>query len=279
MSSYLLRPTLLGAMLLLNLQYATCVGMSGQRDAAVTEVRGRMAVVHLTDSFVRAARDGGVAGVSDELEVRRLTDSPTGELLLAAKTFSDDKGGEGHYVYSDNIYAVSLDGKFNVRRVSRQEWDRAQPVKDAGERMDAPKEDDPKRPGMTRLNDKQPFVSYKGKQFAKTGESWSGPGALVSQDGRWVAVFSHTSEKVKVDAGVPGLGGRGTGVGPGEMFVDVYDTSSGEKVIAGRAPHEGGLQPGTSFDESLWADGRYLVVPLDLRTGPGDSYFIGVLPN
>lgn len=267
---------MLGALLLLNLQCATGVGLSGQKDAVVTEVRGRMAVVHLPDTFTRAARGGGVEGVSDELEARHIPDPPPGELLLAARTFGD----EGHYIYSDNVYAVSLDGQFKVRRVSRQEWDVAQSVKDAGEKIDAPEENDPGRSGMTKLADRQPYVLYKGKQFTKTGESWSGPGALASQNGKWVAVFSHTSEKVKSGPDIlPGMGGGGTGVGSGEMFVDVYDASTGEKVMAGRAPHRGGLQPGTAFYKSLWVGGRYLVVPLDLATGPGDSYLIGVLPD
>ena len=66
------------------------------------------------------------------------------------------------------------------------------------------------------------------------------------------------------------------------MFVDVYDTSTGEKVMAGRAPHSGGGSPQVLFENAFWIEDRYLVVPLDtdrFSGTEGETLFLGVLPE
>lgn len=238
---------------------------AGKRDAVVTEGEGRLGIARLPEPFVIAGSRGAATVITAGFEIRILSDADPGELLLAGRDY--DKA------YSDNIYAVSLDGKFRVRQVTRQDWERAGTPKPGGEHVSAI-EADPERPN-TFVVSKKPAINYRGKSFARTGAAWTSNGALASPDGKWIAVFSHTTERETTGGALPGLGQGGKG--EGEMFVDVYDTSSGKKVMAGHAPHSGGQYPDYDFDEAVWVENRCIIVPLSYLAR-GSAYFLGVLP-
>jgi hypothetical protein len=198
-----------------------------------------------------------------EYEVRILSKSSPGELLFGMKDYDD--------AYAENFYAVTLDGRFEVRAVGADDWSQAEKVSNT--RFD-PFSNDTKVTGES--------LQYRGKTFAKTGRSWESTAALPSLHGRWLAVFSHTSEKDKPSYGVMGGGGRGKG----EMFIDVYDTSSGVKVLSANAPHQGGDKPSRLFNNTFWVGDSYLVVPLDADAwnhdsadGHGESVLLGILPG
>lgn len=231
----------------------------------VTQGHERLGVVRFPERFVRTGSGGGKVVITDiGYEVRKLTDANGARLLFGMKSFDMETRSS---VYSDNFYAVSLDGQFKVTPITARDWDRA-------ERASTP------RPGQQRDAGSQTEdeIEYRGKNFKRTGRSWGLPASLPSPQGKWLAVFSHTSAGEPRPGPVTG----GRGYGKGEMFVDVYDTSTGEKVIAGRAPHSGGGYPQVLFENALWIEDRYLVVPLDTpRTlgTEGDACFLGILPE
>ena len=106
--------------------------------------------------------------------------SPRGELLFAIKQgFAGELFGKqvsdfpvkspDYDYYSDNQFAVSLDGGFRVRAVDQAEWDAAQkPLHSYLFIMSSTTADG---------------VQYKGRLYRKSGESWGHETALVSPRG------------------------------------------------------------------------------------------------
>jgi hypothetical protein len=260
MFSKLLKGSVIALLLTLNLQCATF------QQAIVTEGAERMAVVRFPMFYLRKEKDGEVAGMpTNDFEVRRQPGASPGELLFAGLDLNDDG-------YSDNIYAVSLDGQFNVCQVTAQDWEHAEHLQTGGIKVSAVEINESKNAAVIS---KKPEIGYQGKSYPRTGAAWTSRGALVSPDGKWIAVFSHTTEVESTGPGWPGLGAGGRG--PGEMFVDVYDTSSGKKVAGGRARHDGAQYPDNDFEDALWVENRYLVVPLHI-SGRGETYLVAILP-
>lgn len=227
-------------------------------------------VVRFPWVYTRRGSDGEVYVVTTgKYEVRPSSAASSNEFLFAAIDYDDE---DGSILYSDDIYAVRFGSDFPVRKADGREWEAATtlPVKQE-EISNTSLEGEP---GVTAGG----VLPFGGKSFAKTGETWGSPLGLLSPGSRWLAVFSHTSEKYTGPRSplVPG------GPGPGEIFVDVYDTATGEKVLAGRAPHSGGA-PDDSFRYALWIENRYLIVPLDWNAGVDDGpkvgYLIGALPH
>jgi hypothetical protein len=66
------------------------------------------------------------------------------------------------------------------------------------------------------------------------------------------------------------------------MFIDIYDTKSGEKIISGRATHSEGGDPRTLFSNAIWIGDNYFVIPLDPpgedRGSVGQDCFLAILP-
>lgn len=232
--------------------------------------QGQFSVVRFPSVYTRKGSDGEVYVVTTaKYEVRQSRVASSNEFLFAAID-DDDEDGSDHY--SDDIYAVSFGADFQIRKADSRAWEAAKPLSVKQEKI--------RRPSIETQKDATAsgVLPLGGKSFAKTGETWGSPMALLSPGGRWLAVFSHTSEK-NTRPKSPLVGG---GPGPGEMFVDVYDTTTGEKVLAGHAPHSGG-DPDRNFDHALWIEERYLIVPLDLHAGLDDGprvgYLIGALPH
>jgi len=99
--------------------------------------------------------------------------------------------------------------------------------------------------------------------------------AIVSPRATHIAVFSYTSREKPPPPLVPGFGG--TEPAHGEVFLDIYDISSGERVVAARAPYGGnggGYAPSMLFSSSLWVEDYYFVMPLDPSL---ESCYLGTL--
>ena len=203
--------------------------------------------------------------IYDNYEIRTLSNAPQGELLFAMIGPGDEPGDEP----SNNFFAVSLDGQFKVRNSSVEEWDKAD--RPPNVKYDV---------FSVKAKVKGDEVEFGGKSYKKSGRSWETIAALPSPDLRRLAVFSHTSGKDQPSFGFLGGGGRGEG----EMFIDVFDVSSGEKLLSGHFPHRGGAEPHEFFDTTVWVGNHYLIVPLpNYIDAAGRNYaercFLGILPN
>jgi hypothetical protein len=269
--------------LLLSIQCAEPVGTSHVQNTQTPSERGKktstapsneqggFTVVRFPWVYTRRVSDGEVYVVTtDKYEVRQSSVASSNEFLFAAIDY-DAEDGSNHY--SDDIYAVRFGSDFQVRKADAREWE-------AAKRLSV-KQDEIRKPSIETETDVTAggVLPFRGKSFAKSGETWGSPLGLPSHGSRWLAIFSHTSEK-NTGPKFPLFGG---GPGPGEMFVDVYDTATGEKISAGRAPHSGGQYPDNSFNHALWIEDRYLIVPLDWHSGVDDGprvgYLIGFVPH
>jgi hypothetical protein len=118
-------------------------------------------------------------------------------------------------------------------------------------------------------------VKYNDRVYKKSGQSWGTTVALVSPRHTWIAVFSREKPATTL---IPGLGGNKE-PGHGEVFLDVYNVSSGEKIISARSSYGGdnaGFEPSMLFGASFWVEDRYLIMPLNWWL---ESCFVGVLPE
>jgi len=59
------------------------------------------------------------------------------------------------------------------------------------------------------------------------------------------------------------IGLQNTEPGSGEVFLDIYNLSSGEKVAAARAPYgkPDGFAPSMLFSSSVWIEDKYIIMP------------------
>jgi hypothetical protein len=242
------------------------------------QVSGPLGVARFTDSWMKVRGDGRRVGVNDNTQyvVRKSPKGSGGELLFAVKQgFAGELFGKEVYdfpvknpdydYYSDDHYAVSLDGKFRVRKASAEEWDAAEKPLHSYHFIQTFE-----NPRVTGEG-----VKYKDRLYRKTGDSWGTAAALVSPRGTRVAVFSYTSREKPKKPLVPGFGGAEPA--HGEVFLDIYDTSTGERAIAARAPYGGdggGYAPSMLFTASLWVDERYFIMPTEPTL---DACYLGTL--
>ena len=239
------------------------------------QLNGPIGIVHFPDPWIKVIGNQ-TRGVNDNIHyvIRK---SARGELLFAVKQgFTGAEFGKeitdfpvtspDYDYYSDNQFAVGLDGAYRVRKVTTEEWDAATKVVHSYHNIRSYENSDVTKEG----------VQYKGRLYRKSGDSWGNEAALVSPRGTWIAVFSWSS-KDKPDRGtLPGFPGSDE-PGRGEVFVDVYNVSSGEKAIAARSPY--GDKPGPAsmlFSGSLWIEDRYLIMPLNWWL---EDCLVGVLPE
>jgi hypothetical protein len=120
-------------------------------------------------------------------------------------------------------------------------------------------------------------VRYNERLYRKTGESWGSAVALVSPRKTRIAIFSYTSREKVSESIIPGM--KNTEPGSGEVFLDVYDLSSGEKVGGVRSPYgqkPNGFAPSMLFAASVWIEDRYIVMPLDPEL---NRSLVGVFPD
>jgi hypothetical protein len=240
------------------------------------QVTGPIGVVRFPTPWIKMINNSE-RGVNDNIGyvIRK---SVQGELLFAVKQgFTGELFGKevsdfpvespNYDYYSDNQFAVSLDGAFRVRESTTEEWNAATKPLHSYHVISSFKNGQVAGDG----------VQYNGHLYRKSGESWGTEVALVSPRQTWIAVLSYTSRE-KPDPGfIPGLGGSEPG--HGEVFLDLYNVSSGVKVIGARSPYGGtgsGFAPSMLFGASLWVEDRYFIMPLDWVL---DGCLLGILPE
>jgi hypothetical protein len=239
---------------------------------------GPLGVVRFPGYWLKLV-DGEEVGVNDNIQyvVRR---APAGsrELLFAVKQgFDGSLLGREVYdfpvtnpdydYYSDTLFAVSLDSSYRVRKATAAEWDAAAKPLHSYHLIGSFK-----NPQVTPEG-----VTYNGRLYPKSGATWGTQAALVSPHTTWIAVFSYASKEKPAKTMIPGFGN--TEPGHGEVFLDLYNTSTGERVSAARAPYGGsggGVEPSLLFGGSVWVDERFIVMPLDPSF---ESCFLGILPE
>lgn len=181
------------------------------------------------------------------IEVRTLSSSP-GEYFFAAvpSVYADpgyDPSSEARKrVYSENAYGVKLTPAPRVRAVTKQEWESATRIVTTGHIVSS------NGPDLS-----SGVIEYRGKKFQKTGKYWQS--GWLSPSGKWLAAFSYTGERTRdwfMDGGT---------VKSGDVFWDVYDTVTGEKVFAWRAKDVS--VPTDLGGPVAWLEERYFLFPED----------------
>lgn len=208
--------------------------------------------------------------------VRRRVSPEPQELIIRMKGLITNPEGKSETVFSDEIYAVSVDHQFHVRAATPAEWERAEQLENTRRQIRSNRNKPASEPPRHTEN----AVIYGEKLFVKNGEFWAEPVGLLSPDGGSLAVFSFSSSAKPQTSWSPLDGSLLQEPRPGEMFVDVFDTSSGKRIQSGRARYDG--SPSMLFGGALWIDNNYLIVPLDPQNSSdaaGQTCFIGVLPT
>lgn len=238
-----------------------------------------LGVVRFPEAWTKATAEGAKVAFADPrgFVVRKRIGSQPEELIFAMKGLLPGPQSGPEAVYSDAFYAVSLDGQFSVRAVKADEWERGEQLPNTREQIRSNKLYKAPSEPATHTED---GVNYRGKVFPKTGQFWGNTVGLVSPNGAWLAVFSFSSSAKPSMSWSPLDGGMLNEPRPGELFVDVYDTSTSERIQSSRARYEG--SPSMLFDAALWIGNSYLVVPLDpvkFSDLAGQACFLGILPT
>ena len=233
-----------------------------------------LGVVRFPNPWTKTTADGSVVAFADPdgLEVRK-NDGPPAALIFAMK--GSLPGGAARSVYAGQFYQVTLDDQMSVTMATKDEWEHAEPLPITRERVSANTSGPSSGPAK-----QDEGISYRDKIFAKSGKFWGRPAGITSPDGKWLALFSFSSSAKPSVSWSPLDGGRPDEPRPGEIIVEVFDTSSGRQVKSGRSRYDG--SPSILFGQAFWAGDSYLIVPLDpvnwSSTG-GPACFLAVLPN
>lgn len=263
--------------LILTAELLVSLAVSCSAPPAQPESTGPVTVVQFPEPWVKW-QDGAWVGVNDSIQyvIRRSHDSKRSELLFAVKQGFDGsvfckevydfpvKSPDYDY-YSDDRSAVSLEQPLQIRKVTEDEWNRADKVLHSYHFV---KSDSRVTPEGVRYNE---------RLYRKAGESWGTEAALVSPRKTRIVIFSYTSREKVSDSWIPGL--KNTEPGSGEVFLDIYDLSSGEKVANVRSPYgqkPNGFAPSMIFSASVWIKDRYIVMPLDPDLS---RCLVGILPD
>lgn len=166
----------------------------------------------------------------------------------------------------ESYYAVSLNTRPAVREITGQVFQSAERVKDYTYFTG----DYPKGEGIKVSKER---IEYKGKSFGKGGNA-----ALArvypSQRGTWIAVIGYGYKRQGL-LNLPPIHGGGGGPEIGAEYLDVYDVSSGEKMLLNRIKRSDPERNG-SFDSLIWIDDRYLIVPMENGL---QSFLLAVFPK
>ncbi len=149
--------------------------------------------------------------------------------------------------YGPNVFAVKFDNGIRVRTATHQEWE-------SGSRIPTePRLVFPQEFGKTSRE-----IDYRQKRYSKAGKYWGS--SSLSPTGRWLAVFSHSGEKPLFDFQLFG-GGEPR---EGDIFWQIYDTVTGEKVFEWEAKN---AKRPTSLDNPVvWLEDRYFLFSDDEAT-------------
>lgn len=266
-------PITISILLSLSLSCSRVTSLQEKNTPVVTVGQGKLGFVHFPGDFTRKVKkfkedsdDSRYMVNTLEYVVRRPAGS-SNELIFGMK----DIDAEGNSVDSDDFYAVTLDGQFKTRKGTIEEWKSASVLTLISETSRENLTNEP-----SRRDDKE--VIYNGKHYPIAPGSTSSETKLFLSPGKkWLVVMSDDSKPAN-RPGIPGFSGGGRT--EGHMFIDIYDTKSGEKVLAGRASQNG--CPGCLSSNSIWIGDNYFVLPLDPpgedRNSSGQDCFLAILP-
>ena len=255
----------------------------------VDEGAERLRVVTLDPLGLTIKRSDVSWTICQNFELRVLEEGGPKSLLIRGTLFlrgaEFDTDAEGHLFekrppeveYSDNTYAVSLDGSFGVRKIGGEEWARARALTEEERGL-----------GPPRFAERR-FFLYEGRTLPEGGATRGGlpltrlevggaeePRWLLSQGGGYVAAFSHTSRhgEKKSSGFFPFIGGS-DGIEDGTMYFDFFDGSTGQRLARVSKGHNGSGEFYV-FEQAVWFEGRYFAMPLERPLG---VWLIGVLPG
>lgn len=263
--------------LMLAVELALCLSVSCSTTAPTPpEITGPVKLVEFPEPWIKRKGDA-LVGVNDAVQyvVRESKDSKHSLLFtvkqgfdgtLFGKEVSDFPVTTDYDYYSDTHFAVKIDGQVQVKEVTEDDWNTGQKLLHSYYFI---YKDD------TRVTAEG--VRYNERLYRKTGETWGDYVALVSPRKTRIAIFSYTSRETVSDSIIPGM--KNTEPGSGEVFLEIYDLSSGEKVGAARAPYghkPNGFAPSMLFGASVWIQDRYIIMPLD---PPLSRCLVGAFPN
>jgi len=185
----------------------------------------------------------------EEIEVRRLPNSPADEFLFGALP-----EGSNFYAYEvdknlpqprygKNFFAVNFAGGPQVRVATQQEWESGSRIRTM-----------PRSIGTKSPDYWSGEIEYRQKHYSKPGKYW-GLGRL-SPSGRWLAAFSYSGEKRPPDF----LFGGGD-VPKGDAFLQIHDTATGQKVFEWEAKNV--KDPAHFNSPVIWLEDRYFLFPED----------------
>jgi hypothetical protein len=186
----------------------------------------------------------------EHIEVRKVPNSPDGEVLFAAWDGYFDgmysyevEAGRSKPKYSLNSYAVNFSDGMRVRPATKQEWESGSRVVTKSRFISA---DGP--------YDGSGEIVYRQKRYSKPGKYWGNGG--LSPNGRWLASFSYSG--VMTESLLP-FGGQS--VLSGDAFWQIYDTVTGKKVFESEAKNV--KSPSSLNGPVIWLEDRYFLFPED----------------
>lgn len=220
-----------------------------------------------------------------DFELRVLEEGGVKSVLIRGtfvKNFTEGSGGglvqssSEELLYSD-AYAVTLDGAARVRAVDEAAWSRARAL--------TPEESETEYgAGAHRM------VSYYEGGTLPRGEVTGGGlpltslelggaeplGWFLSQGGRYVAGFSHTSRRrlLKRPSIIP-FSGEDDRIIAGTTYVDLFDGATGRRLARATKGHKESYQLHV-FRQAVWFEGHYFVMPLDNNF---EGWLVGALPE
>jgi hypothetical protein len=221
---------------------------------------------------LRVLEEGGVKSVLIRgtffLREAEFTEQPDGRVVMSRPVEN---------AYSDEIYAVTLDGAARTREADEAAWSRARAL--------TPEESQTEfGPGRHRM-----FSYDKGETLPRGGVTGGGlpltslelggaepSGWLLSQGGRYAAGFSHTSRRrlLKRPSLIP-FGGEDDRIIAGTMYVDIFEGATGRRVARATQGHKESYDMYV-FRQAVWFEGRYFLMPLDHRF---EGWLVGALPE
>lgn len=219
------------------------------------------AKLHFPEPWADATRDGFPLQSVQQIEVWKAPNSSADEFFFVALPHGDYDHQHELYPdipapeYSQNSFAVSFTESPKARVANRQEWEGASRVSTRTRYL-----------LYTGSDDSSGEIEYRGQKYPKVGKYW-GRG-FMSPGGKWLAVFSYTAVKP------PPSIFFGSSPRSGDIFWEIYDTVTGQKVFEWRAKN---VKSPTSLDGPLvWLEERYFLFPED---EDAQNFIVVTLPN
>lgn len=184
-----------------------------------------------------------------QIEVRKLPNSPADEFLFAGLPYGDNfyahevNKNAPQVEYAPHMFAVNFSAGPRVRVVSREEWE-------SGSRIPTK----PRQLYANEQNDSSGEIEYRQRRYSKLGNYWGS--CSVSPTGKWIATFSYSGQKRP-----PSILFGGVDPLIGDVFWQVNDAITGRKVFEWQARN---VKNPTRFDNAVvWLEERYFLFAED----------------